>query len=66
MKNDLFMTRRKLHISQEEMARRTGVSRQTIVAVEQGKYAPSLTLAMKMARELGKSVDELFTLEDDD
>ena len=49
-------------MTQEELARRVGVTRQTIIAIESGKYAPSLPLAMKMARVFGRSVEEVFEL----
>lgn len=47
-------------LSQEALARRVGITRQTIVAIEGGRYAPSLELAMRLAREFGRSVDEVF------
>ena len=49
-------------MTQEELARRVGVTRQTIIAIESGKYAPSLPLAMKMARVFGRSVEGVFEL----
>ena len=49
-------------MTQEELARHVGVTRQTIIAIESGKYAPSLPLAMKMARVFGRSVEEVFEL----
>lgn len=51
--------------SQAELAKRLGVSRQTVNSIENGKYAPSLPLAMKLARLFGARVEELFTLDDD-
>ena len=48
-------------LSQEELARRCGVSRQTINAIENNKYDPTLALAFHLAAELGVRVDELFT-----
>ncbi|MCK7592866.1 helix-turn-helix transcriptional regulator [Pseudomarimonas salicorniae] len=47
-------------LSQEALARRVGVTRQTIIAIEGGRYAPSLELAMRLAREFGLGVDEVF------
>lgn len=47
-------------MSQAELARIVGVTRQTIVALETGRYAPSLELAMRLATVFGCSVDELF------
>ena len=45
----------------EDLARRCGVSRQTINAIENNKYDPTLSLAFRLARELGVTVDGLFT-----
>jgi putative transcriptional regulator len=47
-------------LSQDALARRVGITRQTIVAIEGGRYAPSLELAMRLAWTFGKSVDEVF------
>lgn len=47
--------------TQAELAEQVGVSRQTIIAVEQGDYAPSVYLALRIARALGGTVEELFT-----
>lgn len=47
-------------LSQEALAKRVGITRQTIVAIEGGRYAPSLELAMRLAREFGRRVDEVF------
>ena len=49
---------------QEDLAEALGVSRQTIIAIENNKYNPTLELAMKMARQLNTTVEELFELED--
>ena len=46
---------------QEQLAKKCGVSRQTINAIENNKYDPTLALAFKLAQELGTTVDELFT-----
>ena len=66
MKNRLKIARAELDITQDELAKRIGVSRQTINAVESGKYVPSTVLALKMAQVFGKSVEEIFMLEDED
>lgn len=50
-------------MTQQALAERVGVTRQTIIAIEQGNYTPSLTLAMKIARTFGKTVEEVFQLE---
>jgi putative transcriptional regulator len=51
-------------MTQEELARRVGVSRQTIVAIEGGRYDPSVSLAMRIARVFGVPVEQVFTLYD--
>lgn len=53
-------------LSQAELASRLGVSRQTINAIETGKYTPSLPLALLIARFFGTSVEEVFQLDEDD
>jgi putative transcriptional regulator len=50
-------------MTQQTLADRVGVTRQTIIATEQGRYAPSLPLAIKIARAFGKQVEEVFQLE---
>ena len=47
-------------MTQQELADRAGVSRQTVIAVEAGKYNPSLELAFRLARALGKRIEEVF------
>ena len=51
-------------MTQQQLADKVGVTRQTIIATEQGRYAPSLPLAIKIARAFGKTVDEVFQLEE--
>jgi len=53
-----------LQMTQQELADRVGVTRQTIVALEGGAYTPSLALALRIARVVGKSTDEIFQLEE--
>jgi len=60
MENKIKQLRKLNNISQEELAKMCGVSRQTINAIENNKYDPSLKLAFKLARALGVTVDELF------
>lgn len=52
--------RASLDMSQQELANRVGVSRQTINAIEKGDYNPTIKLCMAICRELGKTLDELF------
>ena len=50
-------------MTQEELARRAGCTRQTIIALEQGRYLPSLELAFKIARAFGLTVEDVFEYE---
>ena len=61
MENRIRERRKELGLSQEELAKRCGVSRQTVNAIENNKYDPTLSLAFHLARELHLTVDELFT-----
>lgn len=61
MKNQIRDRRRELGLSQKELAERCGVSRQTVNAIENDKYDPTLSLAFRLAKELQLAVDELFT-----
>ena len=60
MENHVRALRKELGLSQEELGKRCGVSRQTINAIENQKYGPSLPLAFQLARILGTTVDALF------
>lgn len=60
MKNKIRESRKKLGLSQEELAKKCGVSRQTVNAIENNKYDPTLILAFNLAKELQITVDELF------
>ncbi|MBK6979549.1 MAG: helix-turn-helix transcriptional regulator [Cytophagaceae bacterium] len=66
MKNKLKIERAILNITQSELADKIGVSRQTINAMESGKYVPSTVLALKIARLFQKPVEEIFILEESD
>ncbi|HPA11820.1 MAG: helix-turn-helix transcriptional regulator [Bacteroidales bacterium] len=66
MKNRIRVERAELGLTQEQVAEKIGVSRQTINAIEKGRYAPSVVLALKLARLFGKRVDDIFELETDD
>lgn len=61
MKNSIRDKRKQQRLSQEELAKQCGVSRQTVNAIENDKYDPTLALAFHLARELDTRVDELFT-----
>ncbi len=63
MKNNIRALRKNLDLRQEDIATILGVTRQTINAIENEKYAPTLELAMKLAKLLNTTVDELFILE---
>ena len=63
MKNIIKQLRKDAKLRQEDLAEKVGVSRQTIIAVENDKYNPTLELAMKLAKQLGKSVEEVFFLD---
>jgi putative transcriptional regulator len=66
MKNNIRIERAIKNITQAELAELVAVSRQTINAIESNKYVPSTLLALKIARVFGKSVEEIFHLENDD
>ena len=61
MENKIRTRRKALGLSQEELARRCGVSRQTVNAIENNKYDPTRALAFHLARELETTVDDLFS-----
>lgn len=65
MKNCVKERRTAAGLTQEELGRLTGVSRQTIISIEGGRYDPSLPLALRLARELKTKVEELFLLEEE-
>lgn len=62
--NELRDYRKKAGLTQEDLAAATGVSRQTIISIERGRYIPSLPLALKIAGFFKCSVGELFRLEE--
>ncbi len=66
MKNNLKVERAIKNITQEELAKQVGVTRQAINSIELNKYVPSTVLALKLSQYFGKSVNEIFTLEDSD
>ncbi len=66
MKNNVRVERAIARLTQQELADRVGVSRQTINAMEAGKYIPSTVLSLKVAEVFGKTVNEIFSLEEND
>lgn len=60
MKTRIPELRRRNGITQEKLARSVGVSRQTIISIENGRYTASLVLAWKIARYFGLSIEEVF------
>lgn len=66
MKNSIKVERAIRNMTQEELSKLIGVSRQTINAMELGKYVPSTVLALKIAKIFEKSVEEIFKLEESD
>jgi len=66
LRNHIKQHRARLSLTQEELARRAGVRRQTIIAIEKNHYVPSTLLSFQIARELGMKVDELFEFDGGD
>ncbi|HBR55040.1 MAG TPA: transcriptional regulator [Flavobacteriaceae bacterium] len=66
MKNTLKVERAILNLTQEELADRIGVSRQTINSIEANRYVPSTVLALKLSEVFSKPVNDFFTLTEDD
>jgi putative transcriptional regulator len=66
MTNNLKVLRAIKNISQEDLAKQIEVSRQTINAMEKGKYVPSTVLALKLSRFFEISVEQIFSLEEND
>jgi putative transcriptional regulator len=65
MKTRLKEYRARLNITQEKLAELTGVRRETIIFLEQGKYNPSLKLAHNVAKVLGAAIEDIFIFDDD-
>lgn len=66
MKNRIRVERAELRLTQQQLAEAIGVSRQTIHAIETGRFVPSTVLALKIARLFGKPVESIFRLEEED
>lgn len=64
LKNNVYEYRKRHKFTQEELAKMLGVTRQTIISIEQGKYIASLPLALKMAKIFDVRVEDLFNLEE--
>ena len=65
LKNRLKERRAALGVNQQELGRLAGVSRQTISLIERGDYSPSVTLALTLARICGATVEDIFSLEEE-
>jgi putative transcriptional regulator len=66
MKNNLKVERAIHNLTQEELAQKVSVSRQTIHAIETNKYVPSTILSLKIAQIFSKPLEQIFTLEEAD
>ena len=66
MHNKIKIGRAELNLTQEDLAQRIGVSRQTVNSIEKGRYVPSTVLALKLSEVFGRAVNELFVLEEHD
>ncbi len=64
MKNRIRVERAERRMTQQQLAEAVGVSRQTINAIEAGKFVPSTVLALKIARQFEKNVEAIFQLEE--
>jgi len=64
LKTKIKELRAKQNLTQEELARKVGVRRETIVFLEQGKYNPSLKLAHDVAKALGTKIEKVFEMEE--
>lgn len=65
LENHIKQHRARLDLTQQALAEKVGVRRQTILAIEKGQYVPSALLAFKIAGALGMKVDELFAIEEE-
>ena len=66
LKNHIRQHRARLNLTQQDLAERVGVRRQTILAIEKGHYIPSALLAFQIAKAFGMGVEELFELAGDE
>ena len=65
MNNKIRVARAEGRMTQQQLTDAVGVSRQTINAIESGKFVPSTVLALKITREFGKAVEDIFQLEEE-
>lgn len=65
MKNRIAELRKEKSLTQIDLARQVSVSRQTIISLENGKYNPSITLAYKIAKVFGLSIEDVFIFDDE-
>lgn len=66
MTNEVYKYRKGLKLTQEDLAKRVGVTRQTIISIEQGKYVASLPLALKISKVFGVPVESIFVLDEEE
>ena len=66
MKNRVEEFRKQKNENQEDLANIVGVSRQTIISIEKGKYNPSILLAFKIANHYNKAIEEIFIYEENE
>lgn len=66
MENKLEELRKQKNLNQEELGDMLGVSRQTIISIEKGKYNPSIILAFKIAKVFNKNIEDIFIYNDED
>lgn len=66
MKNRISELRKEQRLTQQDLANMLGVTRQTIISLENGRYNPSITLAFKLARVFHMNIEDIFIYEEDD
>ncbi len=66
MKNRIIELRKANHMTQQDLANLLGVTRQTIISLEGGRYNPSITLAFKLARTFDTRIEDIFIYEEED
>ena len=66
MRNRIKVERAELNLTQEDLAKKIGVSRQTVNSIEANRYVPSTVLALKLSQMFNKPVNDFFTLSEED